>query len=63
MSEKGTKIALKEIKKSIEREEVSWGEIAFLQNHKQEVLEFGDMGLAEWAGITEEEWNEAKIAS
>ena len=36
---------------------ISYDELHFLQCHQQEVLEYGDIRLAEWSGITEEEWN------
>ena len=40
---------------------VSWYELSFLQAHKQEVLQYGDIRLAEWSGITEEEWNNQEL--
>lgn len=46
------------IKENIKNECVSYGEIAYLQDHQKEVLETGDIELAEWAGITEEKYNE-----
>ena len=45
------------IGKAIEEGNCSYGELAFLQDHKQEVLEIGDIRLCEQAGITEEEFN------
>ena len=39
----------------------SYGELAFLQDHKQEVLDMGDITLCEQAGITEEEYNNGKL--
>ena len=45
------------IGKAIEEGNCSYGEVAFLQDHKQEVLEIGDIRLCEQAGITEEEYN------
>ena len=45
---------LLDIKTSIEKENVSYGEISYLQNHQEEILELGDVVLAEWAGIPEE---------
>ena len=45
------------IGKAIEEGNCSYGELAFLQDHKQEVLEIGDIRLCEQAGITEEEYN------
>lgn len=44
------------IKESIENEDVSWAELTFLTDHKKEILELGDIRLAEWAGIDEEEY-------
>jgi len=52
---------LKRISKEIEKEEISYSEIFFLQEHKAEVLQMGDVRLAEWAGITEEEWNKQEL--
>lgn len=45
------------IGKAIEEGNCSYSELAFLQDHKQEVLEIGDIRLCEQAGITEEEFN------
>lgn len=47
---------LEQIKKSIADENISYSEIFWLQNHKKEVLEDGDITLCEWAGISEEEY-------
>ena len=52
---------LKSIQKAIEDEHVSYGEIYYLQTHKQDVLEYGDIVLAQWADISEEEWNAEKL--
>ena len=52
---------LTEIKKSIENENISYAEISYLQCHIQEVLDTGDIRLCEWAGITEEEYNNGKL--
>ena len=50
---------LERISKAIENEEdISYGELFFLQNHKKEIREMGDIRLAEFAGIPENEWNE-----
>lgn len=49
------------IGKAIEEGNCSYSELAFLQDHKQEVLEIGDIGLCEQAGITEEEYNNGKL--
>lgn len=45
---------LKQIKKSIENECISYDEIFYLENHQKEVLATGDILLCQWAGITEE---------
>ena len=47
---------LEEIKKSIANENISYSEIFWLQDHKKEVLEDGDITLCQWAGISEEEY-------
>lgn len=52
---------LKEIKKSIMNEDISMSEIAYLQSHKQAVLDFGDIELAQWADISEDEWNKQEL--
>ena len=49
------------IGKAIEEGNCSYGELAFLQDHKQEVLEIGDVRLCEQAGITEEEFNNGRL--
>ena len=48
---------LRKILRAIKKEYVSWGEIAYLQGHQEEVKKYGDATLAEWAGISEEEFN------
>ena len=53
---------LKAIKASIEAESVSYGELAFLEAHKTEIIELGDQTLAEWAGIPENEFRQAQTA-
>ena len=40
---------------------VSYSELAFLENHKQDILELGDIRLAERAGISEAEWNRGEL--
>ena len=55
--EKESQEELIRIGKAIEEGNCSYGEVAFLQDHKQEVLEIGDIRLCEQAGITEEEFN------
>ena len=52
---------LAQIRKSILAEEVDTDEIIWLQDHKQEVLETNDTILCQWAGITEEEYNNGKL--
>ena len=52
---------LQEIKESIQDECISQGEIAYLESHKQEVLNTGDIELCQWAGITEEEYNKGEL--
>ena len=52
---------LDSIKESIENECISWGEIFYLQSHQQDVLEYGDINMAQWADISEEEWNNGEL--
>lgn len=49
---------LQAIRHAIDDEHVSYGEIAYLQDHHKEIKELGDITLAQWAGIPEEEWQE-----
>lgn len=49
------------IYRAIQAEEVSTDELIWLQDHKQEVLATNDARLCEWAGITEEEYNNGKL--
>lgn len=49
------------IYRAIQAEEVDTDEIIWLQEHKQEVLETNDPTLCQWAGITEEEYNNGKL--
>lgn len=44
-----------------EEESMSYSDIAWLTSHKQDVLEYGNVRLCEWAGITEEEYNNNKL--
>ena len=53
---------LADIKEEIEKESVSYGEIAYLESHKQEVLQTGDIVLCQWAGISEEEYSKRELA-
>lgn len=50
-----------EIGQKIDKGECSYGELAYLQDHKQAVLNYGDIRLCEQAGITEEEYNNGKL--
>ena len=50
-----------QIHKSIQAEEVDTDEIIWFQDHKQEVLATNDPMLCQWAGITEEEYNNGKL--
>lgn len=54
------KSELKSIRKEIEQEKVSMGEIVFLTAHQTEVKKYfpDDPVMWQWAGIPEEEWNE-----
>ena len=52
---------LDSIKESIENECISYGEIHYLQAHQQDVLEYGDINTAQWADISEEEWNNGEL--
>lgn len=45
----------------ITRGTCSHEELAFLQNHKQDILNIGNPILCELAGITEEEFNKGKL--
>ena len=44
-----------------DEKDVSYSELAFLEAHKLEVLELGDIRLAERAGISEAEWNRGEL--
>lgn len=48
---------LMSIKKSIQNGNISYSEIVYLQAHKKEIITMDDIELAQWAGISEEEWN------
>lgn len=48
---------LKSIREAIDDEGVSYGEIYYLQTHQQDVMDYGDIMLAQWAGISEVQWN------
>ena len=53
---------LNRIKEEIENEEgISYSEIHFLQCNKEIIMELGDIVLAQWAGITEAEWNKGEL--
>ena len=49
---------LKRLRKRIDNEQgISYGELFFIQEHKKEIFDMEDIVLAQWAGISEEEWN------
>jgi hypothetical protein len=52
---------LESIKKNIEAECISQGEIAYLVEHQQDILELEDIELAQWAGISEAEWDRGEL--
>ena len=53
---------IKRLAKMIENEEqLSYGELLFLQSHKRAIYNTGDIRLCEWAGITEDEYNNGHI--
>ena len=45
------------LRKEIENETISQSEVAELQNYHKEIYALGDVVLAEWAGISEDDWN------
>lgn len=49
---------LAEIKQSILDENISYEELVYLQNHLDEVYDSDDILLAQWAGISEKDWNQ-----
>ena len=49
---------LMSIKESIQNQNIDYSEIFYLQEHKAEIKAIGDIELAQWAGMSEEEWNE-----
>ena len=56
------KAELERIKGEIEKEGISYGEIAYLQDHQAEIRALDDIELAQWAGIPEEEWFSESVA-
>ncbi len=48
---------LEQIRKSLRKENISYGEIAELGNHKKHLIKSGDTELAEAAGIPEHVFN------
>ena len=48
---------LMNIKESIQNKNVSYSEITYLQEHKAEIKAINDIELAQWAGMSEDEWN------
>lgn len=49
---------LNNIRKSIENECISYAEIVYLEEHKAEIKAIRDIELAQWAGMSEIEFNE-----
>lgn len=58
---KEVKEELLRIKEEIEKECVSYSEIAFLESHKEEIMELQDIVLAQWSSISDEEWSTGKL--
>ena len=54
---KQIKDRLEYLRGEIEKECISYGEIAELQSYKKEIIASNDLLLAEWAGIPEHEYN------
>ena len=54
---KETKDRLEYLCGEIKKECISYAEIAELQDYHKEIYELGDVVLAEWAGISEDDWN------
>lgn len=48
----------KEILGDIHKEKVYWSELVWLNENRDIVMEYGDIELAQWAGISEEEWHD-----
>lgn len=60
LMDKETKDIIKGIKQSIKDENVSYEELIWLSNHKDVVKNTNGIELAQWAGISEKEWNHGK---
>ena len=56
-----TREELTEIGNRIEKGIATYTDLAILEDHKQMVLDMGDIRLCEYAGITEEEYNNGKL--
>lgn len=54
---KEIKTRLEYLRGEIEAERISYSEIAELQDYHKEIYELDDVVLAEWAGISEDDWN------
>lgn len=54
---KNERAICEDILNDIHKEKVFWSEIAWLTENQDVVLEYGDIELAQWAGISEEDWN------
>lgn len=48
---------LNELRQAIHDENISYGELAELQGYAPEIMKLGDVELAEWAGIPEEDFH------
>ena len=57
LQEFATDVRLNYLREQIEKECISYGEVAELQNYHKEIYALGDVVLAEWAGISEDDWN------
>ena len=54
---KQVKDRLDYLRGEIEKECISYDEIIELSSYHKEIYELGDVVLAEWAGISEDDWN------
>lgn len=57
MGKNSPQARIKHIGREINKERVSYGELAELQGHKKHILRSGDARMAEAAGISESEFN------
>lgn len=56
MKKKELNETLKSISESIKNECISYGEIAFIKDHKKEVFDYGDFDMIQWA-MEKDEYN------